>query len=126
MSEQIIVKMDCDNELPIPNEWRKIIQKIVEEIKNKNYTNLSNLPDVFVSEKDFDGMCSYLDEYGEELISLPEETWNTSVYLWFESHWELMIDLWTVSEGLSDMIIKIEILKIGANYSFKNLMIYVP
>lgn len=99
MSEQIVVKMDCDNELPIPNEWRKTIQQIVEEIKNKNYTNLSNLPDVFVSEKDFEDMRSYLDEYGEELTSLPEETWNSSVYLWLESHWELMIDLWTVSEG---------------------------
>jgi len=37
----------------------------------------------------------YIEDYGEQLVPLPEETWETSIYLWQGNYWDVIIDLWT-------------------------------
>jgi hypothetical protein len=47
----------------------------------------------------------YLADYGCTLVELPEDTWQTSVSQWMETHWEVLVDLWTAEEGRSDLVL---------------------
>ena len=46
----------------------------------------------------------YLADYGATLVSLPEETWDSSVCIWSGHHWDVLVDLWTHEEGRSDLV----------------------
>jgi hypothetical protein len=34
-------------------------------------------------------ICMYIQEYGAKLVSLPEESWATSLCIWMGDHWTL-------------------------------------
>lgn len=71
-------------------------------------------------------MRSYVADYGESLVELPKETWNTSVATWTGSHWIVLVDLWTRESGRSDMVLDVEVLESGDGFTFKLHLIYVP
>ena len=65
--------------------------------------------------------------YGDvTLIDLPPATWDTSVAMWMESHWEVLVDLWTAEEGPSDLVLHLMAYEDGATYRFMVHMVYVP
>ena len=45
----------------------------------------------------------YIENYGEALVELPEETWDSSVCIWQGKCWDALVDLWTRAEGRSDL-----------------------
>ncbi|MGC4769003.1 DUF7668 domain-containing protein [Micromonospora sp. DT44] len=42
------------------------------------------------------------------LITPPDESWNTSVALWFGDRWRSLVDLWT-EEGRSDLVLDVDV-----------------
>ncbi|WP_425460059.1 DUF7668 domain-containing protein [Exilibacterium tricleocarpae] len=68
----------------------------------------------------------YIQDYGEELILLPSETWESSVYIWMRGHWDVLIDLWTVSEGRSDLVLGADVTEGENGYILEISMVYVP
>lgn len=60
-------------------------------------------------------------------MSLAEESWHTSVCLYLENEsWNAIIDLFTVEEGRSDLIIDLFIVKKEDQFIFRINDIYVP
>jgi hypothetical protein len=68
----------------------------------------------------------YIADYGEALVALPEDTWRTSEALWMGSFWDVFVDLWTVSEGRSDMVLSVRVLEMEGGYEFEVHAVYVP
>ena len=68
----------------------------------------------------------YIEEYGEDLIELPEETWDTSVYICYGDCWNVLIDLWTEEEGRSDLVIKAEVRQKNDEYVVEIRVVCVP
>ena len=68
----------------------------------------------------------YIEEYGEELIQLSEETWESSICIWMGTHWDILIDLWTEEEGRSDLVLEAWVSENGGGYIFDIGMVYVP
>lgn len=123
----VLVEKNEEEELPIPHIWRPIFKNIVKAFVNKDYNLSLGVNNVnLVSDKTAEQIQEYIEDYGEELIDLPEETWDTSVYICYSEYWNVIIDLFTKNEGLSDLVLNAEVREKDNNYVVDINLVYVP
>jgi hypothetical protein len=79
-----------------------------------------------ISDKTAEQIKEYIEDYGEELIELPNDTWDSSVYIYYGNYWNILIDLYTKDEGLSDLVLNTEIREDNNEYIFDIKLIYIP
>lgn len=126
MSQTVAVLKDKKQQ-PIPSVWRKTISEIVEAFKDRDFTLSRGISRVRpISKDDAAGIEENIQDYGAELVSLPEETWNTSVCQWYGQHWDVMVDLYTADEGASDLVLQLRIYEEAGDYIFEVHLVYVP
>ena len=118
---------DAENQHPIPTAWRPTICAMVSALAKGDYIIECGVSGVTpVSRKTAAQIQSYIAGYGEVLTELSEETWESSVCIWMGSWWEVIVDLWTESEGRSDLIISARVREASDGYSFEMQRVYVP
>lgn len=123
----IEVEKDEDNQLPIPSEWRQLFVGIVNSFVFKDYLISSGIDGVSpVSQETAVQIEEYITEYGETLIALPSETWESSICLYQGDSWDILIDLWTESEGRSDLALSATVKETESGYIVHIGMVYVP
>lgn len=123
----IEVEKDEDNQLPIPSEWRQLFVDIVNSFVSKDYLISSGVDGVSpVSQETAAQIEEYINDYGETLIALPSETWESSICLWMGDSWDILIDLWTESEGRSDLALSATVKESESGYIVHVGMVYVP
>ncbi|WMS88816.1 DUF7668 domain-containing protein [Pleionea litopenaei] len=116
-----------ESEGPIPLEWRSVFIDIVNSLVCGEYQSLNRINAVRpVSDGIKDQIRNYIEAYGEQLIPLPEETWQSSVCIYMGEHWDVLIDLWTMSEGRSDMVLSAKVFENDSEYEVDIGMVYVP
>ena len=110
----------------IPSSWRPVISEIVEALVAGNYVLSDAIQQVEpVSLETARHITDYIEDYGETLAILPNETWATSVSQWMGTFWEVLIDLWTEESGPSDMVLSMQVEESAPGYSFNIHMVYV-
>ena len=123
----IEVEKDEDNQLPIPSEWRQLFVDIVNSFVIKDYLISSGIDGVSpVSKETAVQIEEYITDYGENLIALPSETWESSICLYMGDSWDILIDLWTESEGRSDLALSATVKETESGYIVHIGMVYVP
>lgn len=127
MSELIPVSYDVKGPSKIPSIWRKTFFDIVEKFKENDLEKLNQIDLVKYIDLDYaKEIHENIEVYGETLVSLPEITWETSECLYFESCWKVYIDLYTVGEGRSDLILDVFVFEDKGVFIFEINNIYVP
>lgn len=127
MSDIVAVMKDENDQQSIPSVWRKTFFDIVEALKEKDYGLAKKIDGVLpVSEEIAEYMAESVNDYGAVLLSLPEDTWKTSVCFWMGKHWDVMVDLYVEDEGASDLIMKASVYEKDNSYIFEIESIYVP
>ncbi len=132
MSQDIPVPYDSEFQSLIPNIWRDTIVQIVETFKDKDFVRLNTIANVeFIDTEYATELAENIDDYGAHLISLPEESWDSSVCSYFgedneDDFWKAIVDLFTEEEGRSDLIISLNIYKHDDHYTYEVTGIYVP
>lgn len=118
---------DAEHEGPVALVWRPVLREIVEAIRRGNPALASALPAVApVAPETAEQIRDYVTDYGELLVALPEATWDSSVALWMEDFWEVLVDLWTEGEGRSDLTLHVRVFEHGTGYCFEVGPVYVP
>jgi len=121
------VLKDIENEHRVPSLWRLTVIDIVNALVERDYSLKMGITDVEpVSAQTTRHIESYIEGYGEELISLPADTWDSSVCHWMGGHWEVLVDLWTRGEGRSDMVLGLRVYERAGGYWYQIHMVYVP
>ena len=121
------VTKDSENEGPIPSAWRPTFKNIVDAFVRHDYRLADGVPGVApVSEETATQIRTYIQEYGAKLVSLPDESWATSVCIWMDNHWNALIDLWTEEEGSSDLVLQVHVSDVGSDPLVTVYMVYVP
>ena len=117
-----------EGEHPIPLAWRPVIRAICQSLVDGDYTLRSGIPGVVpLSDDDAAQTRDYLQDYGETLVSLPEETWDSSVCSWQgPGRWDALVDLWTQAEGRSDLVLHLCVSEVVGGLEFRVHMVYVP
>lgn len=127
MIDKVIVLKDEDNQMPIPAVWRNTLMDIVEALKEKDFGLNRGIKGVRpVSEDDARRIANNIENYGCSLTSLPEEAWQTSVCQWMDGYWDVLIDLFTVEEGASDLALAVRVYEQESSYDFEIQAVYVP
>lgn len=124
---EIVVVKDGSIERKIPSSWRPVLQNVVSAFVQEGYHLKTGIPGVEeVSAKTATHVRNSIRSYGATLIDLPSETWESSVCMWYETHWDVLVDLWTQEEGRSDLVLSVRVTEGGDGFSFKVYMVYVP
>ena len=117
---------DGESERPIPTAWRPILKDIVHAFVNHDYQLSAGIRGVEpVSAETADHIREYIANYGEVLVDLPDETWTSSVCIWYGNRWDALVDLWTVSEGRSDLVLNVQVSEAQDDF-ISVYMVYVP
>lgn len=119
---------DEDHELPVPHAWRGPLREIVELIRDRK-ADAAITPSGIepITEEDMASFSTYIGRYGEgDLISLPQKTWETSVYRWMKGYWIVLVDLFLEGDIRSDMVLFVTILEHGQSYRFRVDSLHVP
>jgi hypothetical protein len=126
LSNQVLAVKD-EVEHPIPTAWRESLREIVEAFVAGDYGLERGVANVDpVSAETAAHIRSYLLDYGETLIALPEATWNSSVCIWYGDHWNALIDLWTQEEGRSDLVLHVRVAEAKPGFTIEIHLVYVP
>jgi hypothetical protein len=124
---EVPVTKDSENEGPIPSAWRPTLQNIVDAFVRHDYRLADGVADVApVSEETANQIRTYIQEYDAKLVSLPHDSWATSVCIWMGDHWDALIDLWTEEEGSSDLVLRLHVSEVGSGFLMTVYMVYVP
>jgi len=127
MDDKTPILKDEDHQRPIPSVWRDTFTEIVEALKKGDYEIINNISGVCtVSTEDASRITRNIEGYGVQLTSLPEETWQTSVCQWMKGYWDVMIDLYSIEEGASDLILSVRVYEKGSSYIYEIQSVHVP
>jgi hypothetical protein len=99
----MLVKDDAEHQIPEP--WRAMFRQIV---------NAFVAGDFQLREHEIDGILAVDAEtaklisdniaaYGEALAPLDEAVWDWSAYRWMGGYWQMLVDLTTIEEPVSDL-----------------------
>ncbi len=112
---------------PIATAWRQTFREIVKAFVAGDYALERAVSYVApVTPRTADHARAYVADYGETLAELPEDAWKTSVAQWMSTHWDVLVDLWTVESGCSDMVLHARVLEVGESFRVEIYMVYVP
>lgn len=118
---------DEDAEHPIADVWRPTLREIVKALAEGDYELSRGIPSVVLEAPDVaEQMRSYVKDYGETLTELNDETWRTSVAQWNGPYWDVLVDLWTVESGRSDMALSLWVYEADGGFRFQVNSLYVP
>ncbi|WP_125557957.1 DUF7668 domain-containing protein [Pseudoalteromonas rubra] len=127
MNEKVSVVKDEHQQQQVPSIWRKTLEKIIESFVGQDYSLNEGIDSVgSISNNLASYIQENIEEYGETLICLPEETWETSVCQWMESYWDVLIDLYTSESGLSDLVLVVRVYERGGSYYFEVNSLHIP
>lgn len=112
---------------PIASAWRPTLREIVKALAHGDYMVARGIPSVAPpSQATANQIRDYVRDYGETLAELPDEAWGTSVSQWMESHWDVLVDLWTVESGPSDLVLSARIFEHAGGFRFEIDSVHVP
>lgn len=121
------VVKDAENQRPLPAVWRPVFQAVVTALVSGDYRLSTPIPGLRpLSAETAEAIRDYIQEYGETLIALPEATWDSSICLWMGDYWDVLVDLWTLGEGRSDLVLQARVRESGSGYVYEVEGVYVP
>lgn len=123
MSETTIAK-NGDHEVQMPQAWRPTLAAIVDALIQGGEPSLPQVtlqsPHVWIRAQE------NIRAYGAHLRKLPDESWNSSVCIWYGVFWEVLVDLYTEEEGRSDLVLQVHVYEVGDGYRYEVVLVYVP
>lgn len=126
MNKEVSVSKD-DQQVPVPSNWRGVLSAIVEAFKEGDYSISRTIDGVSpVSPEDARRHERNIKAYGATLVSLPDEAWSTSVCQWMDGYWDVLVDLYTAEEGVSDLALAVRVHENGSAYVFDVDSVHVP
>jgi hypothetical protein len=118
---------DEDGAYPIASPWRHTLREIAKAIAEGDYglsRGIAAVPPV--SDATAEQIRAYVSDYGETLTELPDDTWSSSVSQWMGTHWEVLVDLWTIESGASDLVLSVFVFETNDGFRFEVDSVHVP
>jgi len=127
MSSEPKVAVDKVGQVAVPGAWRQVLIDIVDAIRTGQDLTVLGVPQVrAISREDADRIRRNISSYGCQLVALPDAAWDTSVSQWMRGHWEVLVDLYTLEEGASDLVLSARVFETEGGYEFEVQSVHVP
>lgn len=123
MNEAVIAK-DGENERAVPQAWRPMLKAVIDALIQGGELSLPQVtlqaPHVWASARES------IRAYGARLKRLPDESWSSSVCIWYGDFWGVVVDLYTEEEGRSDLVLQAHVYEVGDGYRYEVVLVHVP
>lgn len=99
----MLQKDDLEHQVPEP--WRSTFRQIVDAFVAGDF-QLRHCPVQLVDPVELataERIAENVTAYGDPLAPLNDATWERSVYRWMDGYWEVLVDLTTRGEPVSDL-----------------------
>jgi hypothetical protein len=116
-----------DGEHPVPELWRPKFREIAAGLAIGDY-QLETTPIDGLEPIDAMTAASIAENvvaYGEPLTSLSDATWSSSVCRRMEDYWQVLVDLSTKSEPVSDLTLHAKVFDADCS-RFRIVSVHVP
>lgn len=105
-----------DAEHPVPPELHPTFHDIADAFAAGDYLLRNHIVD---DVRPIDGstaewIAKSVSAYGDGLAPLHPSTWDRAVYRWMDGYWELLVDLTTHSERVSDLTLHAKLYDSGS------------
>lgn len=126
MSHILVTKTE-GQELPVPNAWRPALKLLADAVV---FHSPLTTVDGFIFERiDEESVLinqSNINDYPESLGPLTAASWTSSIYIWDEGYWRVLVDLTTDAGEVSDLVLHAKITERESAYAIEPGLIYVP
>ena len=127
MQNTFDVQKNENDELPVPNSWRTKLSEIVSSLADKSLFHSNEIIDLApIDPAELRRIERNIEDYGDPLLHLSEESWKTSIYRWMGTHWTVLVDLSTTEEPSSDLVLFLTVHAKGDGYKFMIDSVHVP
>jgi hypothetical protein len=127
MNGIVPVLKDETAQQPVPTVWRESIFLVVKAFAEGDYRLDRRISGVApIPQQKAEQIARNVKGYGATLTELPEESWNSSVCQWMKGYWEVLVDLFTVEEGRSDLVLSVHVVESDSSFRFEVQSVYVP
>lgn len=127
MTKNIVPLEDEHASHPIATDWRPILIAVVERFVEGDFSLSSPVPCVLPVDPDTARQNKeYVSSYGHPLIGLSNTVWDSSCAQWMGKNWEIIVDLCTTTEGVSDLVLTGKVANVNGQPVFTVGLIYVP
>lgn len=94
-----------DAEHSLPELWRAKFAEIAAAFADGDFQLCRSRVDGVepVDQETADLIATNVTAYGDRLAPLNEATWDRSIYRWMDGYWQVLVDLSTISEPVSDL-----------------------
>ena len=113
---------------PVAREWRSHLTAIVSSLSCGDHA-LARVGEgavAVLSKGAAESIGACLGSYGETLAELPAQAWDTSVAQWEGGYWSVIVDLWTVESGESDLVMSVRVFEQSEGFRFEVDSVFVP
>ena len=97
--------MKDDQEHPLPDTLRTTFRQIADAFADGDYAlhrhsveGVAPIPTATA-----ENIADNVRAYGDALAPLDDATWERSVYRWMDGYWQVLVDLTTAGESVSDL-----------------------
>lgn len=123
MSEIEVEKIE-GREQPIPGRWRGPLKQVADAFADGRIPTGDGIRSVNakVAKVNFENIEDYPDPTGP----LRDASWNSSICVWEGNHWQVLVDLTTVSGERSDLVLHAKVFELDDRLEIEPGLIYVP
>ena len=123
MSEIEVEKTE-GREQPIPGRWRVPLKHIADAFTDGRVPTGDGIRsfNAKVATANFESIEDYPDATGP----LHDASWETSICVWEGDHWQVLVDLTTVSGERSDLVLHAKVFELDDRVEIEPGLIYVP
>lgn len=110
----------------IATVWRPVLREIAKAVSLGDFGSLDQAHVDPLTPELVKRISTNVSAYGETLMELPDEAWQTSVCQWMETYWEVLVDLWTEESGSSDLVLSVRVFEANSGFRFAVDSVHVP
>jgi hypothetical protein len=123
MSEIEVEKIE-GREQPIPGKWREALKGVADAFADGRVPAGDGIRSVNakITKVNFENIKDYPDATGP----LRDASWDTSICVWEGGHWQVLVDLTTVSGERSDLVLHAKVFELDDRVEIEPGLIYVP
>ncbi len=123
MSETEVEKGE-GTEQPVPDGWRLALKRVADAFADGRVPTGDGIRSV--DEKTVKINFENIEDYPDATGPLRDASWETSISAWMGGHWEVLVDLSTVSGDRSDLVLHAKVFDLGDRVEIEPGLIYVP
>ncbi len=125
--DDVPVSKTEDQELPVPSDWRPAFKALADAIVlDTTFHPIEGFVISSIEDERLQISRGNIRDYPDKIGPLSQDSWKSSIYVWDERYWAVLVDLTTDKGDVSDLVLHAKVTERGDEYLIEFDLVYVP